>query len=310
MGVGSIARRHIRNLNRLSIKNGFALTIDALRRKDSVACDELSYISSVYTDIERLPNDYDVIFLTNPTQFHASYLVKLQHYTKHFFIEKPVATPDTVNILDLLDVKDDSVYYVACPLRYHQIIQYLKKNIKIDTVRSVRCICSSYLPEWRPGTDYKKSYSARKELGGGVSTELIHEWDYLNYLFGMPKAVQSIIGKISNLDISSDDIAVYIARYQKMTVELHLDYFGRKAIRTLELITDDDTILADFLNGTLDYAVAGEHYDFSQVRDDYQLSELEHFITLVNMDNSTKNERNGIESAIKVLRLTQGELAL
>ena len=74
-----------------------------------------------------------------------------------------------------IQLKYGSTYYVACPLRYNAVIQYIKDNIDLQDVISVRSISSSYLPDWRPGVDYRKTYSAKKELGGGVSIDLIHE---------------------------------------------------------------------------------------------------------------------------------------
>jgi len=308
IGLGSIGRRHIRNLKTLCEGNSIALTIDALRRKNSKDCEELKYVSSVYTELEKLPHDYDVIFLTNPTQFHADYLLKLQNNARHFFIEKPVATPDTVELLEQLEIPNDSVYYVAGPLRFHPVIQYIKSNIVPSDVRAVRCICSSYLPDWRASSDYRESYSAKKELGGGVSTDLIHEWDYLSDIFGMPEEIKYFIGKISNLEISSDDIAVYIARYQKMIVELHLDYFGRKTIRNLEIFTDNDTIFCDLLGGRVEYLVSGEHHEFSSQRDDFQVAELDYFLKLIASKDKSLKDRYGIRNAIKILKLTQGTI--
>ena len=55
------------------------------------------------------------------------------------------------------------------------------------SVYSARVLCSSYLPGWRPGVDYRTVYSAHKDMGGGVTIDLIHEWDYLVELFGKPE---------------------------------------------------------------------------------------------------------------------------
>jgi predicted dehydrogenase len=170
-------------------------------------------------------------------------------------------------------------------------------------VLSVRSISSSYLPEWRPGTDYRNTYSAHKELGGGVSIDLIHEWDYLAYLFGFPQAVSCTIGKKSDLEIDTDDFAIYIAEYKDKIAEVHLDYFGRAAIRTIELITKEDTIIGDLIGQTVTYLKSGKRIQFNEERDDYQKRELRYFLQTMEERKAGNNE---ISHAIRVLKLTQG----
>ena len=113
-----------------------------------------------------------------------------------------------------------------------------------------RVICSSYLPDWRPGVDYRTVYSAHKALGGGVTIDLIHEWDYLVELFGVPEKLYNFKGTYSDLEIDSDDLSVYIAKYPTLLAEVHLDYFGRGYRRSIELFCHDGSYLADFGAGT------------------------------------------------------------
>ena len=200
-------------------------------------------------------------------------------------------------------LRKDSVYYVACPLRYTGVIQYLKNNIDKEQVRAVRAISSSYLPDWRLGIDYRRTYSARKELGGGVSIDLVHEWDYLCYLFGAPSRVLSIIEKVSNLDINSDDVAVYIAEYPKMIAELHLDYFGRYLIRKLELFMDGDTVSCDLIKGAILYEKESRAISFSNDRNTWQTAELMHFLELI---EKRKFGVQNIETAKNVLKIAGG----
>lgn len=304
VGIGSIARRHIQNLHQLCEELNIDLTIDALRRAESNYSDNPEHISNTFVATDELPNDYDVIFLTNPTRYHADALLQLHDHAKHFFIEKPVTSIDTIDRLNELKRRKESVYYVACPLRYTNVIQYLKEKIDPQRVYSVRSISSSYLPDWRHGTDYRNSYSAHKDLGGGVAIDLIHEWDYLSFLFGMPTDVKSFIGKASNLEIDSDDYAIYIARYERnMVAELHLDYFGRKAVRTIEIYTEEDTIIGDLIAGEVRYLKADKSVDLRANRDVYQQRELRHFIAAINGKTDAQND---ISEAIRVLKLTQG----
>lgn len=303
IGVGSIARRHIRNLVDLLNEKKELIEIDALRRADSVYCDELKYLSKVYCSYAELPNDYDVIFITNPTEYHAQALLALQNKSRHFFIEKPLVSLNTESILDNFVSKNDSVYYVASPLRYHKVIQYLKENLSLDDVLSIRAICSSYLPDWRPNIDYRNTYSAKASLGGGVSIDLIHEWDYISYLFGFPSSVKMIKGRISDLEIDSDDYSIYIAKFNSMIAEIHLDYFGRFPERKIEIITKEDKVVGDLIKGTVSYLKSNKIITLKEDRDGFQKRELKHFMSLLDSNDTAFND---IHHALKVLHLTQG----
>ena len=258
-------------------------------------------IETVYYDIAQMP-DYDIIFITNPTELHLASLKKFQDKGKHFFIEKPVVSRNQIEEAKHFCLKEGAVYYVACPLRYNAVIQYTKKSINVDDVISVRSISSSYLPDWRPGQDYRETYSAHNSLGGGVSIDLIHEWDYLTAFFGMPNKSFSIQEKISALEIDSDDIAIYIAQTDTTTIELHLDYFGRKPIRTLELFMPYDTIHCDILNGHIEYLKSGKQFDFNSERNVSQMLEIEHFFDIIN--NKITND-NTLEHSLNVLKLAK-----
>ena len=308
VGVGSIAKRHIRNLTSVCKDYGISLTIDAISRGGKIKDDLIvPYTNSIFSSADELNEVYDAVFITNPTELHISTLEKMSQYGKNFFIEKPFASLSQLEKAKLFKCKENSIYYVACPLRYNAVIQYIKNNVDLKTVFSVRSISSSYLPDWRPNQDYRDTYSAHKDLGGGVSIDLIHEWDYLTFLFGNPNTVKSFIGKKSNLEIDSDDYAVYIAEYDKLIVELHLDYFGRKTIREIMIFTDNDTITGDIVNNKITFLKTGKQIQFSEERDDYQKRELKYFIDLIN-NPKNKNENCGIQNAIRLLEISQGKV--
>lgn len=305
VGVGSIAKRHIRNLYLICEQRQIKPQIDVFRSSNRELDTELcSYVKEVYHDYEELPSDYDIIFITNPTEYHASTLKKVHDKGNSFFVEKPVCTLSQLpkKMFDFL--QENKLYYVACPLRYTKVLQYVKNHINPEDVYAVRCISSSYLPDWRPGTDYRTTYSAQKELGGGVSIDLIHEWDYITHLFGMPDTVYGFLNKTSHLEISTEDIAIYIGQYQDKTVELHLDYFGRKTIRKMELFMEDETVECDLVESKISFLKKGTCIEFGQERNDFQVEEIKYFLDLY---LSGKVE-NHIENAEKILQLTKGEL--
>lgn len=302
-GVGSIAKRHIRNLRAICSERGIKIVIDAFRRTH----ENLEGIDTIYCSENDVPNDYDVIFITNPTELHLRTLTLFHNKGKHFFIEKPVVSISQIEEAKSFRPRQDSLYYVAAPLRYSSVIQWIKKNINPSEVISIRSISSSYLPDWRPEQDYRETYSAHKNMGGGVSIDLIHEWDYMTYLFGKPKTIFSLIGKKSSLEIDSDDFAIYIAEFEDKIAELHLDYFGRKAIREIQIFTRNDTIIGDLINNKMVFMCSGEEIDFQEKRDDYQKLELSYFLDMV---YGTREAEDGYTCGMDVLALTQGNIGL
>lgn len=307
VGLGSIATRHLKNVHAYLAFQNEKCTVDLYRSSlGRPLVEELQpLVNNVYLYADEIPTDrmYDVVFVTNPTSMHYETVLKFAPHTASFFIEKPVfdSTDVDESIFKVLEGKPS---YVACPLRYNAVLQYVKQNVDLSKVYSARAISSSYLPDWRPGQDYRKTYSAHKELGGGVSIDLIHEWDYLIWLFGMPTECQQLTTKVSNLEIDSDDLAIYIGRNDKTTFELHLDYFGRQTIRTLDLFTEDDTIHCDLIAGTVIYLKAGETVRLESDRNAYQMKEIEHFFDIVNhkVENDSKPEH-----AYRVLKIAKGE---
>ena len=307
VGLGSIATRHLKNVHAYLASQGDSCKVDLYRSSlGRPLADELQpLVSNTYLYADEMPTDrqYDVVFVTNPTSMHYKTVERFAAHTRSFFIEKPVF--DSTNVDEkIFETIKGIPSYVACPLHYNAVLQYVKQNVNPDVVICARAMSSSYLPDWRPGQDYRKTYSAHKDLGGGVSIDLIHEWDYLTWLFGMPTEYHSMINKVSNLEIDSDDLAIYIGKNDKTTFELHLDYFGRQTQRTLDLFTAVDTIHCDLITGTVSYLKKGKTIKLESERNAFQMAEIAHFFEIIN--NKTKNDSTP-EHAYQVLKIAKGE---
>jgi predicted dehydrogenase len=307
IGLGSIGTRHLHNIVSVLQEKSIYYTIDLIRSGSRKELDKeiKQYINRTFYNYDLVPCDYDVIFVTNPTHLHFETIKRFAPKTKHMFIEKPVFHK-TDNAIEELCLKKDAIYYVACPLRYTDVIQYIKQNCDFEKVYSARVICSSYLPDWRGNMDYRTTYSAHKEQGGGVSIDLIHEWDYLWYLFGQPEQVFNVRGKFSDLEIDSDDLSLYLASYKNMTIEVHLDYFGRKTIREIQLFTDVDTIVGDITNSEIRYLRSGQVISFKESRNDFQRKEIAYFFDVL---EGKEINHNDIYIALKTLQIAkEGDL--
>lgn len=305
VGVGAIGRRHIKNTAAYLSEKGLSYCIDVYRSGSGreLDADIKALITKQYSIEDDITGIYDAVFITNPTSMHYETLKRFSGHGKSFFIEKPVFDAVAVDMGALAQLDPDKCY-VACPLRYNPVIQYVKENVDLSKVIAVQVESSSYLPDWRPGTDYRKCYSAHKDMGGGVDIDLIHEWDYLTYLFGSVKSGYALADKVSALEIDSNDIAVYIAKTETTVIELHLDYFGRKASRKLKLFTNDEVIECDILNGRVTYPVSGKTVELDAERNAFQIKEIGHFFDIC---LGGKKSDSTVAHGITVLKYAKGE---
>lgn len=307
VGLGSIATRHLKNIHVYLASQGDSCSVDLYRsslgRPLSEDLQPLVNNSFLYADEIPANRKYDVVFVTNPTSMHYETVIRFAEHTDAFFIEKPVFDSTKVDE-HIFKIIKDKISYVACPLRYNAVLQYVKDHVDLSKVYSARAISSSYLPDWRPGQDYRNTYSAHKELGGGVAIDLIHEWDYLTWLFETPDTCYTIQTKISDLEINSEDVALYIAKTDKRLIELHLDYYGRDSIRVLQLFMPDDTIECDILHGTVHYLKSRKEIKLDSERNAFQMKEIEHFFEIIN--HKIENDSTP-EHAYRVLKIAKGE---
>ena len=306
VGLGSIGKRHFKNVCELIESQGDSYDIDLYRSDLSreLPSDILPKVAKQFLYADEISSDklYDAVFVTNPTSMHYEAVRKFAKHAKSFFIEKPVSDSTEVDE-SLFDAINNIPSYVACPLRYNPVLQYVKENINYKDAIAVRAISSSYLPDWRPGQDYRECYSAHRNMGGGVGIDLIHEWDYLNHFYGMPKRIFSIQDQISSLEIDSDDIAIYIAKTDTTTIELHLDYFGRKTLRAMDIFLPEDTIHCDIANGIVEYLKEGKTIQLNTERNAFQMVEIKHFFDIIN--GMIPNDSD-VQHAYQVLKLTKG----
>ena len=303
VGLGSIGKRHLQNLTQLAQQKQIKTECWAWRSSNNPLPQEIAHLLA--GEFERLPQNqhWDIAFITNPTHLHAKTLQQLQGKANSYFIEKPIFESTRYDLSRIL--ADQQVKtYVAAPMRWCKTYMELKKRIQDLKPYSVRVICSSYLPDWRPNVDYRTVYSAHKDMGGGVTIDLIHEWDYLVDLFGIPLQTFHLKGTYSHLEIDSDDLSVYIAQYPTLLAEVHLDYFGRSYRRSIELFCKDGTAIADFGNGTLTLPNGTVEEYPEPVNRRYE-RELEYFINYVQTGEG--KSKNPAEQALQVLKLTLGE---
>ena len=276
IGLGSIGQRHLKNVHAVALARGLALETDVVepRELDYLDAETRALVRKRHSSVAEI-GCYDLIFVTNPSQLHEETLEAVRGKGRFFFIEKPVFTR-SLDDAALAPYADETKFYVACPIRHTRAYGFLSEFVPGNRVYCARAICSSYLPEWRPGTDYRRTYAAQ-EGSGGVKLDLIHEFDYLFTLFGMPEKASLMEGRFSELEIKSVDAVSFVGRYADKTLELHLDYYGRVPRREIELFTADDVVVADFIRAEIRFLRSGRRIDLAEERNEYCMREIGYF---------------------------------
>lgn len=297
VGLGSIGKRHLSNLSNYCENKGITLEVDALRSGNKNTVKSIDGVN-MFSEWEELSAHYSLIFITNPTNLHEETLERLKDKGDYFFLEKPVFQKSIA--LESFE-KIIERTYVAAPLRYKKVMQDFREMLVAEEIHSSRVICSTYLPDWRE-TDYRESYSSYSNRGGGVELDCIHEMDYIVELFGFPLNISKIFGQKSNLEIHSNDVAIYILEYENQFVEVHLDYFGKFSQRNIEVITSEGKITMDLLKNEITVTDKVQ-----AIKDDENINkmyerEMAYFLEEVIKD---KDNWNNLFHANEVLKLAE-----
>lgn len=249
VGLGSIGRRHLRNLKLIDPQ----MEIAVLRQhsKDTDLLGLKSMVSKVFFRAKDAVNwEPDVAFITNPAPLHIKTALIFAKKNTHLFIEKPLSV--SVEEIDSLLIecrRRRLILMVGYVLHFYKPLMMAKKLIeegKIGRILSINAVVGRYLPDWRPCSDYRFNVSARRQLGGGVVSELSHELDYVRWLAGEITQVSAITDRIGGFDIDVEDIAEINLRFKnKAFGHVHLDMLDRVMNRSCRIVGSQGTIVWD-----------------------------------------------------------------
>lgn len=322
IGLGGIGQRHLRNLVTLM---GDKVELLAYRVRNlphtisadlAIVDDNLTgrYPIKVFNDLTlALAQKPDVVFICNPTSMHIPPAIEAAKAGCHIFMEKPLShSLEGIEELKSLCKKNNLVSFVGYQLRFHPCYKLLKNLIretKVGHLVSVRAQVGEYLPGWHKYENYREMYAAREDLGGGVVLSQIHEIDYLYDLFNMPTKVYAIGGKLSSLDVDTEDCveALLEMTYQNksLPVSLHMDFFQRPAVRQCSVVGEEGRIIMDLvkLEVTIEKPDSKENEIFpleNFQRNDLFIDELKYFLNCIEQNTAPVVT---LEDGLKSLRI-------
>lgn len=236
IGYGSIGRRHEEVLRGLGVRTA----IVSRHASDAPS----PCFRSVQEGLDSFDPKYIVV--ANRTSEHLNTLDEIDQlgFSGICLVEKPLATHS---------ISDSCTYgfevSVGYVLRFHPLLQKAVEILEGHRLISIQAYVGQYLPDWRPGSDYRQCYSARRDQGGGALRDLSHELDYLSLLAGPWVKVAAKGGHLSGLEIDTDDAFGLLIELERCPIVLcQMNYLDRNLRRDCSIQYDGGSLHLDFIN--------------------------------------------------------------
>ena len=302
VGLGSIGQRHLRNI--LKLRPGIEILAIEPSHSIPILSDDSHIITGVnvaqrycITEFKSLDDALfqrpDLVFVTNPSSMHLESAAKALASGAFVFIEKPLSH-DWKGVEDLLKAENafgTKRIVVGFQFRFHpamKMIAAFLANNHIGQLIGAQLTYGEYLPNWHVYEDYRYSYAARKELGGGALITLIHHFDNALWLFGRPKKIFAIGGQLSTLEINVEDSVKVLMSCEHVNrllpVSISLDYLQSPANNSLSLVGEEGRIDCDLITNvvTVNNRLKGtiKRHEFEGfTRNEMFLAELSNFLS-------------------------------
>jgi len=289
VGGGSIGRRHLKNLAALGV--GPLGVVEIERETRDRIQNELRAEAFAILE-EGLAWGPQFVVIATPPHLHIEQALAVAERGMDLFIEKPLThRPEGIGELVSVLTRHNCVSLVGCNMRFHPGPAQVKRFIdegRLGKVLFARIHAGSYLPEWRPGTDYRLGYAANAETGGGCMLDCIHEIDLARWYLGEVDEVMACAAHLSRLEINTEDYAFLLLRHENGAIsEVHLDYLQRSYERGCQIAGEQGTLAWDFREGRVRWydAARREWNEIAQppgwTVNDMYVAEMQHFLECV-----------------------------
>lgn len=290
VSLGSIGKRHLRNLRRL--RPHARIGVLRLSRDASSAVPEGA--DEVFRSIEdALASRPSAAIVCSPASTHLQVARALVQAEVCLLVEKPLAHASE-GLAELVDQARSRgvTLMTGYNLRFMPSLVETRRLVAagaIGQVLGARAEVGQYLPDWRPSSPYQDSVSARRELGGGALLELSHEIDYVTWILGAPARAFASGGRYGALEIDVEDMVSLALEYDqpRMLVSVHLDFLQRAPARSCKFIGSEGTLIWDGIAETVAiYRADARQWSLTTLpavpdKNGMYLDELAHFLDAV-----------------------------
>lgn len=253
-GLGSIGRKHARILH----QDFPGIELSVWRSGNGPECPELSLMTHQFSESNAaILWKPDAAIICSPAPFHQQQALSLARQQIPLLIEKPLGCGiEPQNGWDeLLQYSQAVPISIGYVLRHDPCAEHIKTmldNQVLGKLLEADFYCGSWLPDWRPGSDYRSCVSGQKFMGGGALLELSHEIDLALWLFNFEVAFASL-AKSGLIEVDVEDQVLLAGRSSSCaSITIRLNMCTRPARRDLVIRCEKGEVNWDLLKGRVD----------------------------------------------------------
>ncbi len=241
VGLGSMGKRRVRNLQRLGYKDITGFDPRAERRQEAQEKYGIQVVGE-WSAAEQLAVDAWII--STPPDTHLDYGFKAAERGIHFFTEANVTDPRAEKMIKTLK-KTGTVGAPSCTMRFYAGPKKIKEVLESGAIGKPLLFTyqtGQYLPDWHPWESYKDFYVSKRETG--ACREIVpFELAWLIPLFGKVKTLTSLKDKVTDLDADIDDVYQLLMRFEQgISGHLLVDVVARPAVRLIRINGSEGTV--------------------------------------------------------------------
>lgn len=269
VGYGSIGRRHVANLLELGVVNPLVV-----RRADGAnqAFSPPNGAQVTTSLAEVLDSKPDLGIVCNPTSLHVATASRFLSAGIPVLIEKPLGgdLPVARELAAIAEQRKTRGWMAYC-LRWHPAYALARRMLAegaIGRLLYAKAWFETYLPDWHPWEDYRQSYAARRDLGGGLPLTLDHELDFVPWCCGATIRAEGWTSHSGTLEMDVPDVAsIALELTGGATAHVQLSLCRRRPSRGFMLVGERGELCYDFQAGRLELATTTNSvrtFDFSE----------------------------------------------
>lgn len=287
-GRGSIGVRHANNLIKLGY---YPVFLREKNEKKNIPHD-LENIKEIFSFTEAIEMKPIGAVIATPTIFHPKHAIRFLKNKIPTYIEKPLGFNISKYNLDLLmNYSEKVLIHGGFNFLYTKEIQDIKKKVNLlkDKISTVEIKCHTNANNWHTWENPKKSYTFRKDLGGGVVHTCSHEVNFLLNLFPEAKLIKS------NNKFENEVCTISYSKFHdnKVKIEMNLDFINDIYERYIKInFKDKNTFKFSF-----------DENNEKKIKDESCYNSIKNFIKCI--ENKDEKLISTFEDAVKTYMLCE-----